>query len=1142
MQNKFTIFRRNSIIFLFFLFHVITTNAAGNSQNNAESKKIAISFKQLTIKQIFKELEKKTDYIFNFGQEIVDDNRTFSYIFKEKTFQEIINDLSVNIGFVYEVKKTDVSIRLIRAATTPQSILQEKIITGKVTDLSGETLIGANVQILGTKNGTVTGTDGMYTIKVKEGESLLFTYLGMIPKTIKVSTEKILNVQLEADDATKLETVVIGYGKQNKSKTTGALSSISTKELKQYNVASFEQALVGRLSGVQINQNSGQPGAGAQIVIRGVGTLTAGNKPLIVVDGFPLTEGSDLNSINPNDIATIDVLKDAASATIYGSRAGNGVVIITTKKGKSGKINVSFDTYTGIQNVDHQMDLVNAKDAAQFFKEARDWGYVSRNPTLRKETDNNATRRLNGANNRDLIPSYLIPYYEGNSTITETDWLNEIFRPAIMNEYNLAISGTTDQSNYYVSSSYLKQEGTTLGSDLERFTGLVRLNTTISKNINYGISVNPSYTKQNLIDNSGNWSLDPTAAALISYPFISPYNTDGSLAVSEQIRLNTPEDGALQENILLYTERIKNQKSVFRIFGNMFLDINIIKGLHFKTLLGGDYRSEVTDYYNPSDIGGYRIPAPKPAVSTEISGRSNNYITENTLTYDKSFGNHKINLLAGFTFQKEEQSNTTVNATGITIDNLANIASGSAFAVEARRAVWTQISYLSRFLYDYNGKYLASFSVRKDGSSRFGNNSKWGTFPAASLGWVISNENFFTSKNIWTFAKLRASWGVTGNNQIGQYSSKALVNSSDYVYGTALAPGFATTTSPNPDLSWETTKSFNYGLDLGFLRNKLNVNVNYYDSTTSDLLLEVPVPEQSGFSTSIQNIGKVQNTGFEFELSGNTLKIGAVNWDVGINFSTNRNEVLALGPNQNEIRTGLNGAYLTKIGGSIAQLSGYNIVGIFKTSAEIANSPKLAGTLTGDFIVEDINKDGIIDGNDRKEFGSYAPKFTYGFNTKFTFKNFDLALTIYGVEGRKKYDFDQGTVTEVGEGFGVPSQYYFDNRYHPVNNPDGFFGQPNYGNFSSARRNTRASSLFFQDADYLRLRNIQLGYNLPKSLLQKAKISTCRLYISGDNLVTFTNYRGYNLEANVSSVLTSGYQRGNFPTAKTLFVGLNLNL
>lgn len=1120
---------------------MVSVCSFGNSQNISSTKKLAISFKQSTLKQIFKDLEKNSDYVFNFGQEVTKDSRIFSFIYKEKTLQEIVDDLSKNVGFDYEVKKSDISIRLFFNDKSITGSLQERIITGKVTDSFGAILPGVNVNISGSKIGTSTGADGSFTIKVKEGDALVFSFIGMKTQTILVGKANVINVQLEEDDAIKLDAVVIGYGKQSKSKTTGAVSSIKSDALKQYNVGSFEQALVGRLSGVQINQNSGQPGVGAQIVIRGVGTLTAGNKPLIVVDGFPLTEGSDLNSINPADIATIDVLKDAASATIYGSRAGNGVVIITTKKGKTGKMNVSFDTYSGIQNADHQMDLVNAKDAAQYFKEARDWGYVSRNPTIRKETDTNTTRVLNGANRRDLTLSYLIPYYEGKAPLKETDWLNEIFRPALVNEYVMSISGATNESNYYVSGSYFKQEGTTLGSDVERFTSLIKLNTAITKKINFGISLSPSYTKQNLIDNSGNWSLDPSSAALISYPFISPYNPDGSLAIGEQIRFNTPEDGALQENILLYTERILNERSKFRLFGNMFLDLNIVNGLNFKTLLGGDYRSDITDYYNPSDIGGYRIPAPKPALSSETNFRNINYISENTFTYDKTFGNHKINVLAGFTFQKEQETATKINAGGITIDNLTNISAGSTFAIESKRATWAQISYLSRLLYDYNGKYLASMSIRKDGSSRFGENSKWGTFPAVSLGWVLSNEDFFNPNSFLNFAKFRASWGVTGNNQIGQYSSKALVGVSDYVFGNTLAPGFATATSPNPDLSWETTESYNYGLDLGFFKNKFNFNVNYYRSITNDLLLEVPVPEQSGFSSSIQNIGKVQNQGFEFEFSGNAIKLGVVDWDFGMNLSTNKNEVLALGPNQTEIRTGLNGAYLTKVGFPVAQLSGYNIIGVYKTAQEIAGSPNLAGTLTGDFIVEDLNKDGKIDGNDRQEFGTYAPKFTYGFSSKFTYQNFDFAFTLNGVEGRKKYDFDQSTLTEVGEGFATPSQYYFDNRYHPVNNPVGFLGQPNYGNFSSARRNTRAASLFFQDADYLRLRNVQIGFNLPKSLLQKTKISKCRFYLSGDNLVTLTKYRGYNLEANVSDVLTSGYQRGNFPTAKTYFMGLNLN-
>lgn len=389
--------------------------------------------------------------------------------------------------------------------------------------------------------------------------------------------------------------------------------------------------------------------------------------------------------------------------------------------------------------------------------------------------------------------------------------------------------------------------------------------------------------------------------------------------------------------------------------------------------------------------------------------------------------------------------------------------------------------------------------------------------------------------------KLRASWGKTGNNQIGSYSSKALIAPYEYVYGSEFAPGFSTQTAPNNNLSWETNSSYNFGMDINFF-NKVNLSANYYKSTTSDLLLKVPVPQQSGYSTSLQNIGEVRNSGIEIELSSYNINLGPVKWNFNANLTTNENEVLSLAPEQKQIITGRYGAFRTKVGGPIAELYGYNVIGVYKTQGEINETPHLRGTMTGDYIVEDVNQDNVIDDKDKVGFGTNAPDFTYGISSSFSYNDFELSFALTGVEGRTVYDADIAAITEVGEGFGMPSKHYFENRYHPVNNPKGYFAQPNMGNFSSARRNTRASSMAFSNADYIRMRQLTFAYHFPKTFLQSSGISKARIYFTANNLFTITDYRGFNLESTSSNPLEAGYSNwGGYPVPKSYIIGINLS-
>ena len=1118
---------------------------AANSQN-WEMVYVHVDLRGKTLTEIFSQLENSTEFTFRYDQSVKNHKTKYNLVYERATLKQVMNDLAHKAGLSVQQWNSTISVVLKKKQTGVRTIVVERTllaITGKVTDANtGEGLEGATVRVKDREIGTFTDALGEFKLEIPDdAQVLVFSYVGFADLEEALSGRTRLEVSLSPKYSDLDEVLVIGYGEQSKARITGAISRINSEELNQYSGSSFDQQLSGRLAGVQVNQGNAQPGADAQIIIRGVGTLTAGRNPLIVVDGFPLTEGSSLNSVNPKDIESIDILKDAASASIYGSRAGNGVIMIKTKKGSAGKPRITVDLYTGVEQRGDKVDFVDAYDAAQFFTEARDWGYVSKNPSVRKETDDAATRLANGANKRELRLNYLQPYLNGEPGLTNTDWLGVAFVNAPISNYVMSVSGGSENTDYFVSGSYFNQEGIAIGSGFERYSGSVKVNSRLNNWLEFGISVNPSYSSQDFVRSSGDWSLDPISTTNIMYPFFSPYAEDGSIAISEQIIANTPEDGALGENLLALMTYNKSDRFFFRTFGNTFLKFNLMKGLTFKTAIGGDYRNDFYDFYNPSFIGQYRAAAPKPATASETQGNTGNYQLEHTLTYRRDLGNHNIDLLAGYTYQKENGNQTIISGSGIPDDNIPNIAGASSFSVTPSRYNWVQISYLGRVQYGYGNRYLLTATIRRDGSSRFGQNTKWGLFPSLSAGWIISNESFFPTSKAFSFAKARVSWGKSGNNQIGAYGSQALVTADNYVYGTSLASGFAATTSPNPDLSWETNTSFNAGIDLGFFENRLTISANYFNSITSDLLLNVPVPQQSGYSSSLTNIGEVQNNGVELEIAGNGIRLGPITWNLGANASFFHNEVLALAPGQTQIITGTNSAFITRVGSPIAELYGYNIIGVYKTQEEINSTPHLGGTLTGDYIVEDINGDGVINTSDRMTFGNYAPEFTYGFSSSLTWKGISLFFVFAGVEGRKAYAYDLAVIQEVGEGFAVPNQYYFDNRYHPVNNPDGFFAQPNLGNFSAARRDTRASSIFFNDADYLRLRSAQIGYTFQPSFVARLGLGQVKIYATGNNLLTITSFRSFNPEGTTDNVLTAGYSNGNYPVARSFIGGLTLS-
>lgn len=1015
-------------------------------------------------------------------------------------------------------------------------------VSGQVVDNSSQPLVGC-VVTGGQSASTVTDADGHFTIAVSPGSTLRVSYMGYqdaVTGRIDDNTQN-LRVVMKDDVRMLQEVVAIGYGSTTVKSSAGSISSVKGAALSTSVAPSFAEGLSGQVTGVQVIQPSGQPGTDDQIRVRGIGTLTAGSAPLIVVDGFPLTEGSTLNSINTASIESVEVLKDAASTAIYGSRGANGVIMVRTKAGATGKPSVTLSASWGWQQRNDRVSLVGAYDLATAIKEARNTGYVNKDPANRSESDTNEERLQKGASSRQLIPDYIVPYLNGEQGLTDTDWYGEIFRTASVRNYDVSVSGGSDKASYSFTGGYMKQDGIVIGTDFDKYSANVNLRLKPAKNVVIGTSLFPSYSKQHLTQSSGLWGSTLMSSGAISYPFFSPYNADGSYAISEQIKANRQADGALNENPVAWANMLHNENRDARFFGSAYAEIEPVRGLTYKLNLGTDYESVKYTFFRPSDIGQYRSSAPYPASAKENRSEKRNYLVENTLTYstylDKPMRHH-LDVMLGQSYQRESFDETDITATGFTDNSIRNIAGGSSFRVEPSQYEWTMISYFGRANYSLLDRYLLNLSYRRDGSSRFGRNSKWGSFPAVSGAWILSSEPFMEkATDVLTYAKVRASWGKSGNNQIPNFGSLAIMQQSNYVFDGSLASGSLISTSPNPDLSWEKTETLNFGLNVVLL-GTLGVDFDYYRATTKDLLLNVPVPEQSGYETSLQNIGRLRNTGVEMKLyTAAPVRLGHVDWNSSLTLSANKDKVLELAQGQTQIISGNN---ITRVGHSIGELYGYEVIGIYKSQADLDAYPHMAGTQIGDYIIKDLDGDKKITTADKKSWGSPAPKVILGWNNTLAYKGFELTVDLYSELGRKKYNRTR-TAISCGEMFAVCSKDYFKNRWHPVDNPNGTLATPNMGNYSNDRKQGLSSNLYYDNASYFQVRSLKLAYSLPAALTERVGLTRAQVYFLGNNLLLLTPYKGFNVEAEESSsVLEQGREYFAYPMARTFSVGLNI--
>ncbi|GAB2539306.1 SusC/RagA family TonB-linked outer membrane protein [Spirosoma aerophilum] len=1034
----------------------------------------------------------------------------------------------------------------------------QSAITGTVTDAAtGEALAGTTVQVKGTNVGATSDASGKYQISLPaRGTVLVFSFIGYQPLEITVGNRSVVDAKLSSSDNALSEIIVVGYGVQNRRDVTTAIGSVKARDLANQPVASFDQALAAKIAGVQVTQTSGAPGAALSVRVRGTGSISAGNDPLYVVDGIPLSRDTKfatgstntqfpdnpinvLSTLNTDDIESIEVLKDASAAAIYGSRGSNGVVLLTTKRGKEGKTIVSYDSYVGVQQVSKKIDMLNAYEYAQLSYEAKNNAYLDRNPTG-KPTDANAIRSTGVGAPSTLIQPEIVPYLSGQPGLTNTDWQDAIFRSAPIQNHTISISGGKENVKFYVSGNYLDQRGVVINSGFKRYSARANVDVK-SGRLTVGANLNPTYSYHDLIKAEGPYLGEGVIGlALQMAPIFPVYNADGSYNFGN----NGWGYGATSIlNPVAIANQVSDKLGQLRVLGNTYAQYEILKGLSYRLSLGTDINSFQRDYYRPSTL---EIRDRKgPSVPTGFSRAQNfvNWIVENTLNYNRSFGVHNLSALAGFSSQKDRRVANELTATNFPNDLVQTLNAGQVSSGSSDVQEWSLLSYIGRVQYDYNGKYLLSAAIRADGSSRFGKANRWGYFPSVSAGWNLSQESFLKSATWLSDLKLRASYGLTGNFQIPNYGSVSLLGYQNYILGPeTIVSGLAPTNSANDKLRWEKTAMFDIGFDVSFFRNRLNMTVDYYHANTSDLLLNVPVPRASGFSTELQNIGKVNNQGLELTL-GTRQTFGRFRWDASANIAANRNKVIALGPSGDPIIVagGVAGAqFITQIGHPIGEY--YTMIndGVFKNQAEIDAYPHTTTTRPGDFKFRDNNGDGKIDfSSDRAVTGSYFPKFTFGFTNNFAYRGFDLGVAVQGVQGHKILNLIRRYIYNM-EGNGNLFRGALD-RWQSADNPGN--GLVNRANRLASGSNGEISTWHIESGSYVRIRTITLGYSLPTTLLQKIKLSRARLYVTTQNPFTFTKYLGYNPEVNSrpDSALSSGEDYGTYPLPRTTSVGLNLS-
>lgn len=1019
------------------------------------------------------------------------------------------------------------------------TITNAQMITVTGTILSGEDqqpIIGANVILVGTDKGTSTDFNGFYSIEAPVDGTLLFSYIGYQSIEMPIHGQAQINVTLKTDQQLLEDVVVVGYKKEIKSNISSAISTVKAEDIEHLPVIGLEQALQGQAAGIQVTQATGSPGDDIAVRIRGAGTF-GNNNPLYIIDGVPTT--GNINMFSIGDIESIQILKDGAAASIYGARSANGVIVITTKKGKKGNPVFQFDSYYGIQEANRLPELLNSEDYLR----------------IRNEAINNSNALRDPIRQIDTYPLSIL------DTLEDVDWLNQLFSTAPIQKYSLSASGGGDNGSFYIMGEYFNQDGVFRGQSYDRY--MLRFNGDVgTKKFRVGNNLSLSYATRDVINSSGDGAgpgneLSGIRYTLIAAPVFPIYDDNGNYIPTSSSLGDPTLYGDGNANPLAFVDATDWTVQRYRVFGNVFAEYSFNDHLKFKTTAGMDLLFQDESIYKER----LSVAIYDPTSLTRGNVTDRNLIWNNTLEFNTALDtahHHNISLLVGMEAIDDRTDYLGASANNFVrndpnlhfIDNSINQEVGdigaSGIATE-----WGLLSYFGQAGYNFRNKYLLNASVRFDGSSRFGKDNRWGTFPAFSAAWNISEESFLQNVDFISHLKLRGSWGQLGNQEIGIYPFSSLVETGSIVYdfGGTITTGAELAELGNSNIKWETTTQTDAGIDVSFFKDKLSITADYYNKLTDDILVRIPLPQTAGeFTPPYVNAGKVENKGFEFTASFRNTS-GAFHYEIGANIATVNNKVLSLAGTEPILGGfGLSDGPITKTepGYPLGSFYLYEMLGIFQTQAEIDAAPfQSDDTRPGDIRFADINGDNVIDDKDRAHLGNPFPDFTYGFNLSLNYKRFDLSMLLQGVQGNDVY-FLYGNFAFETQLRGFNSYADILNRWTPTNTNTEI---PRVS-VDDRNRNRRISTRFLEDGSYMRMRNITLGYDLTKAV-KTNKISYWRIYVSSQNLFTITKYNGLDpeIQANtndtrgygVSSDLAVGIDWGTVPAPRTFLVGMNLN-
>ncbi|WP_421829149.1 TonB-dependent receptor [Larkinella sp.] len=1130
LKNK-TVYALMRLSVLQILLIGLLTAVAYARESDAQDllkRNISLKAENVSLQKALSEIESRANVRFAYSRSMIPVDEKVSISALNEPLSTVLDRLLSPLQIEYKSTNEQIILKRNRRKTsflsTPEILrditplpIQPKAditVSGKVTDEKNEALPGVSVVLKGSQRGTTTNAEGRYTLAVpNENATLVFSFVGYLPEEMVVGNRSTVDVLLKTDTKALAEVVVVGYGTQQKEDITGAISTISERQMKDAPVAQVGQLLQGKLSGVRIDQVSGRPGEGMNIKIRGAVSITAGADPLYVVDGMPIS--GNINTINPAEIESITVLKDAAASSLYGSRAANGVVLIQTKSAIPGKTQIDFDAYYGFEQIpkSRRLTMMNAQEYAQFQKEIAE---------------------LNG---RPVNAAFQNPeQYAGKGT----DWYDAITRTAPIQSYNLTVNAGMKNFSTSVTGGYFSQEGVIVGTGYKRLSLRVNSIFTPGPKVRIGFNIAPNYaTNTNFATDGGPYgSENIVSAALATTPLASPYNPDGSLTL-------TASDPATFGNpnwLRVAKEKVYEGKNL-QLLANAFVEYKILKGLTAKTTVNVQTSNSNVFQFNPSTIGVMFTPPPRIPFGSDNSSRSYNWVNENSLMYQTDVNGHNIDALVDFTAQRFRGENTLVTASNYADDKIQAVSAAGRVVVTSGVQEWALLSYLARLNYNYKSKYLFTASVRRDGSSRFGPDNRWGNFPSASVGWIVSKEDFWKFKPV-SFLKLRASYGTTGNFDIGNYTFRSTISPVYYGFNNGLFQGRATTNLGDNALGWERKKQLNVGADIYFLNDRIQLTYNYYSTKSSDLLFNVAVPQSSGFSNIQTNIGELKLWGHEIGINTYNINTSRFSWNTNFNISFDRNKTVSLSTQSTTaLFHGISSygfySHRSQVGRPVGMFYGAVQDGVYVDQADFDRSPKYADSQVGTIKFRDLNGDGKITfPEDYTDIGNPWPDFIFGMTNTFTYGNFDGSLTLTGTYGNQILTHYENWTTNLDGVFNVLAEVK-DRWKSPENPGAGKYGSVKQGTTYLER--DRWHTRYIKDGSFLSFKNITLGYTLP--LKAGSVVRRLRVYGSVQNAFVITRYPGPNPEVNTrnsASGSSPGIDENSYPVPRTVSFGVNV--